>query len=612
MLVSVCVTLGLALLASRYRDNVLRSVKRLCQGIAVSMIPTRANNHPDTPATQRHQQPQQKLLLELNKDVILADSPELCEYAVQRIRCNSSDRVLGFDCEWVNEGPVSLLQLATRNGVCALFRLNKIGHIPQGLKELLASRELLKVGVGSGEDGRRIAKDYKCQVLGSVDLRNLANRLGLTSPRSLAGFCVHYLGIEMDKAPEVRCGDWNAERLADEQIAYAATDALVSVLIYHEILKKVKQKRTLWESCKALVKQYLYRIHTRNIDADSFGLPPGVIDARYKNLNDSSLLAINKVDSTVDSKNGQLISISNNKLKSNSIPVRSKPLYHNCYLQAPDGEILCTCDKKKAEWYVFKQLGDVVQEDPFTIRLKFEPSGRALGEVGRYYTQVKKNQCVVCGTSDKFVRKNVVPREYRKYFPIVMKSHQSHDILLLCPTCHQNSNFYDLQLRRELAEKCDAPLLAETMASSRNEIPPKLKLLKTAVKVLRDSKTTIPLARRQELEALVLAWTGYPVVTPEMLHCLHEQLMKEPLYRANHTDPTKRTLLHGPKVVEYFKNRGGGLMELEKLWREHFLKTMKPKYLPELWSVSHNQERLNIRYDESRIEPKDAILAGIK
>ena len=59
----------------------------------------------------------------------------------------------------------------------------------------------------------------------------------------------------------------------------------------------------------------------------------------------------------------------------------------------------------------------MVIDDPFTVRLNFEPSGRASGKVGQYYTQVKVNQCVVCGSSEKFIRKNVVPREYRKYFP---------------------------------------------------------------------------------------------------------------------------------------------------------------------------------------------------
>ena len=61
----------------------------------------------------------------------------MCSYKYEILyflHSNLSDGVLGFDCEWVNEGPVSLLQLATHNGVCALFRLGKIGYIPSKLK----------------------------------------------------------------------------------------------------------------------------------------------------------------------------------------------------------------------------------------------------------------------------------------------------------------------------------------------------------------------------------------------------------------------------------------------------------------------------------------------
>jgi hypothetical protein len=36
--------------------------------------------------------------------------------------------------------------------------------------------------------------------------------------------------------------------------------------------------------------------------------------------------------------------------------LRQRPLYYNCYLLAPDGESLCTCDIKKAEWYIEKGL----------------------------------------------------------------------------------------------------------------------------------------------------------------------------------------------------------------------------------------------------------------
>lgn len=50
---------------------------------------------------------------------------------------------------------------------------------------------------------------------------------------------------------------------------------------------------------------------------------------------------------------------------------------------------------------------------------------------------------------------------------------------------------------------------------------------------------------------------------------------------------------HGELVVQKFQTDLGGLIELEKIWREHFLHTMQPKFLPSLWNVNHNANRLN-------------------
>lgn len=105
------------------------------------------------------------------------------------------------------------------------------------------------------------------------------------------------------------------------------------------------------------------------------------------------------------------------KTQSRGISTRSKVQYDNCLLEAPDGELLCTVDRKKAQWYLDQNLGVNVKDDPFKVRLNFEPAGRAVGEVGRYYQMPKENQCVVCGWRDAYIRKNVVPREYRKHFP---------------------------------------------------------------------------------------------------------------------------------------------------------------------------------------------------
>ena len=50
----------------------------------------------------------------------------------------------------------------------------------------------------------------------------------------------------------------------------------------------------------------------------------------------------------------------------------------------------------------------------FKVRLTFEPSGRPIDEQN-YYTQDKVNVCVVCGADNTYIRKSVIPHEYRRY-----------------------------------------------------------------------------------------------------------------------------------------------------------------------------------------------------
>lgn len=41
--------------------------------------------------------------------------------------------------------------------------------------------------------------------------------------------------------------------------------------------------------------------------------------------------------------------------------VRKRPLYYNCFLLAPDGQELCTCDVRKVEWYLEKGLAGKIK-----------------------------------------------------------------------------------------------------------------------------------------------------------------------------------------------------------------------------------------------------------
>lgn len=52
-----------------------------------------------------------------------------------------------------------------------------------------------------------------------------------------------------------------------------------------------------------------------------------------------------------------------------------------------------------------------------------------------------------------------------------MKDHTSHDVLLLCPQCHQISNIHDLRLREKLALECDAPFPAKATNMKTVEVP---------------------------------------------------------------------------------------------------------------------------------------------
>ncbi|KAF7998414.1 hypothetical protein HCN44_009812 [Aphidius gifuensis] len=538
--------------------------------------------------------------------IVIADTLEKCEYAVQYIQSNLSYGVLGFDCEWVNENPVSLLQLATFNGVCVLFRLDKIGFVPPNLKVLLSNKCILKVGVEPFEDGKKLTKDYGCRVFGTLDLRKYADHVNIPNEPGLASLCMNYLGIEMNKFWKIRCSDWNSDVLTDEQISYAASDAIASIQIYHEMQVKTKQKYGIlfnfYSSFIDIIKRNFFKKNKKNFKTNFFHeIPYEILDVKYHAR--SSKINKNNVtgNKTVKIKQQQVSKIS-------SIPTRKESLYNHCHLQAPDGELLCIFDRKKGNWYVSKGLGKTVSEDPFTVRLNFEPVSRGFAEVDKYYTQVRTNQCVVCGSFDNFIKKNIVPREYRKYFPLVMKVHQSHDILLLCSFCHVKSNASDQDLRKELARMCNAPFnQTESGSQVKKEQQQKKRKFLLAINALKD--TTIPQNRREELESQIRECTqghDFDISSTKQIH----EIIK--LINESSSSEQEKTSTHGLQVVKYFTDNEGGLVSLEKMWREHFLKTMEPQYLPPLWSVSHNQERLEIRQVQNRIGPEDAKVAGIK
>jgi hypothetical protein len=104
---------------------------------------------------------------------------------------------------------------------------------------------------------------------------------------------------------------------------------------------------------------------------------------------------------------------------------RRGPLYDNVKLVAPDGEVLSTCSRHKAEWYMKRGLATMVSHsedsDALVIQLNFEPAGRRKADE-EYEVVDKENVCVRCGAAEHHVRHHVVPRQYRYGCPQESKS----------------------------------------------------------------------------------------------------------------------------------------------------------------------------------------------
>ncbi|XP_055087154.1 exonuclease 3'-5' domain-containing protein 2 isoform X2 [Periophthalmus magnuspinnatus] len=507
--------------------------------------------------------------------------------------------VLGLDCEWVSvkgkASAVSLLQMASYSGRCILVKLlqfrNAQQPLPLGLIEVLRDPHILKVGVGCYEDGKRLTRDYGLALACTVDLRYLALRqkkATVNNGLSLKSLAADLLDVTLDKSLDLRCSDWEADHLTPEQMCYAARDAQVSIALFFCLLGLQSEGGSVSPSGSSY--------------AELVSRCQGLLDVPFRGRGDGE-------DKPIDGERRRktirkpAVYISpesgdqqvpdprrNNKRKPLGVgySARKSPLYDNCFLHAPDGQPLCTCDKKKAKWYLDKGIGVLVSENPFIVRLLFEPSGRPDSQQD-YYLTAKENLCVVCGKADSYIRKNIVPHEYRRHFPTEMKDHNSHDILLLCTSCHAASNVHDGFLKQQLADEFSAPQGCEEGVRLHEDTD--RRRVRSAARALLSAGGGLPESRRVELEEMIKNYLNMNHDEPLTVETINQAASLETRIFNEAYIP------HGLKVVHAHAEQGlRGLMELERRWRQHFLSSMRPKHLPPLWSVDHNHSKFLRKY----------------
>jgi hypothetical protein len=248
---------------------------------------------------------------------------------------------------------------------------------------------------------------------------------------------------------------------------------------------------------------------------------------------------------------------------------RKTPMYDNINMLDPQGEMLATISRKKARWYVKKNLAHWSHPDS-SIQLNFSPKAHSGDE---YSMTPKSNVCVGCGSDGMHMRHYVVPYAYRSLLPIEYKTHLSHDIIILCPDCHLHCE-YETQLRmKELEEDCP------DKCRNPHYVNVHLHQVRSAALALLRWSDKIPAQKLQEYDRLVrnhLNVSSGEELSPEKLQ---EAINVE--YRIASPD-----YIAGPEWV--IRSLGSSSVKIErfvKQWRQHFVATVQPKFLPHGWSV---------------------------
>lgn len=147
--------------------------------------------------------------------------------------------VVGFDTETkptfrkgeVND--VAMIQIAIPDEVF-IIRINYTG-VTDEIHLFLENESIIKVGVALRDDLKDLNRLRKFNPGGFMELNKMVKSIGIES-NGLRKLTAIILGFRISKNAQV--SNWEAEKLTQKQLQYAATDAWVCLEMYEELNKK--------------------------------------------------------------------------------------------------------------------------------------------------------------------------------------------------------------------------------------------------------------------------------------------------------------------------------------------------------------------------------------
>ena len=293
------------------------------------------------------------------------------------------------------------------------------------------------------------------------------------------------------------------------------------------------------------------------------------------------------------------------------------PIYDSCKMLAPDGQQLCFCDFKKMSWYLERNLAKLISNDPPVFKLIFEPNARGCVDENlkssNFYIESRTNCCVICGKTENYLRFHVIPILYRSCFPENLKSHKSHDVVLLCLSCHERARKVYEQKKEEISKRYNVPL--NVMSDGKNNYLKLIQFIKKCKVIKKNKNKKLPeiaetklkknlketfdilMENSQEFKNFVeknkIICNKEDDIDDNFLNIFCDKFIVD-----DKNIPEGKKNLHGKLVIEKVKDLKEFIME----WRQFFLDSFQPKFLPKEWSVKHEIVRTFGEYSNFRNE----------
>lgn len=270
--------------------------------------------------------------------------------------------------------------------------------------------------------------------------------------------------------------------------------------------------------------------------------------------------------------------------------VLQKNHYDNLKLLSPCGQLICFLDQRKLSFYKRKNL--VIEIEPQVYQLTFTPKGFGVSEVGDTgFSKAKtprNNVSVISGIETDLTRHHIVPTFFRKHFTD-LKKHNSQLVVLISRQEHDKYNAAELSFYNELAKIYNVKTESELTKEYVKEF--------TFIRRLR-AYYLFPKPFQTEKKELIIKTfiekTGLDATDKNIENFLNTPTsFYHPEGKVRYKNPLKKPKLYSQTDSEYdfgklLASKVSDVQGFEKLYFDFFVKTTKPKFLPEDLKVKFN------------------------